>query len=225
MSNTKHIAILLSGNGSHLQNFIDHYADDDTVCIDVVISNEPSAYGLKRAHNAGIPTLVINHRDYVQREAFDAALVDALRPFNLDVVILAGFMRILTPVFVEEFKGHLFNIHPSLLPKYPGLHTHRRAIEAGDAYAGASVHFVTEELDGGPVVAQIKEAININDTEQTLASRVIIKEHALYPLTIQWFLDGQLHLRGNDAYVNSEKLPPTLGGSPRWPPVGRGLGQ
>ena len=202
------IAILISGTGSNLQAFIDATASGQLQAkISLVISNKPDAAGLQRAADAGIETLCIDHREYEHRETFDAALTNALQKHDIDLVILAGFMRILTPVFIEPYLGRLLNIHPSLLPKYPGLHTHQRAIDAGDDEAGVTVHFVTPELDSGPPVIQAHVAIDDGDTADTLAARVNVVEHKIYPLAAQWFLQGRLRLTNEGANLDDEALP------------------
>lgn len=206
----KNIAVLISGSGSNLQSFIDSAQNGElNANIALVISNRPGVQGLERAQNAGIKSLVVDHKLYSEREDFEQALIDALDAHKLDAVVLAGFMRILTPKFVCHYKGRLFNIHPSLLPKYPGLHTHRRAIEANDSHGGATVHFVTEELDGGPAVLQAAVEILENETEQTLAKRVLTHEHIIYPLAVQWFLENKLELRDDKAYLNNQALDDT----------------
>ena len=202
------LAILISGRGSNMQAFIDACATGALraqVCL--VVSSNPDAAGLALAAAAGIPTQVIDHREYADRESFDAALVQALSQVDPQLVVLAGFMRILTPVFVQAFAGRLLTIHPSLLPRYPGLNTHQRALDAGDSFAGATVHFVTQELDGGPPVLQARVAINADDTAQSLAARVQVLEHAMYPLAARWFLEGRLRLGAEGAYLDGEKLP------------------
>ena len=202
------IAILISGTGSNLQSFIDAAALGQLQAnISLVISNKPDAAGLQRAENAGIETLCIDHREYEHRETFDAALTNALQKHDIDLVILAGFMRILTPVFIEPYLGRLLNIHPSLLPKYPGLHTHQRALDARDNEAGATVHFVTPELDSGPPVIQARVAICTDDTADTLAAKVIVEEHKIYPLAAQWFMQGRLRLTNEGASLDGEALP------------------
>ena len=204
------LAILISGRGSNLQAFIDACAAGELAAqISIVISNNPDAAGLQRAERAGIPNLCINHRDYASREAFDQALVDALSKHDVDLVILAGFMRILTPVLSEPFLGRMVNIHPSLLPKYPGLKTHQRALESGDREAGATVHFVTQELDGGPPVLQARVQILPEDTPDTLAGRVNRQEHIIYPIAVRWFLEGRLALADKGATLDSETIPAT----------------
>ena len=191
-----------------MQAFIDACESGELgaqICI--VISNNPDAAGLQHADAAGITTRCINHRDYDCREVFDAALSSALQELDIDLVILAGFMRILTPVFIEPYLGQLLNIHPSLLPKYPGLHTHQRAIDAGDTEGGATVHFVTPELDSGPAIIQARVPISTHDSADSLAARVIVKEHKIYPLAAQWFLQGRLQLTENGATLDGELVP------------------
>jgi phosphoribosylglycinamide formyltransferase-1 len=204
------LAILISGRGSNMQAFIDACARGDLDAqISVVISNNPGAAGLQRAAEAGIATCAIDHRSYPSREAFDQALVEQLNRSQVDLVILAGFMRILTPVFIAPFSGRLLNIHPSLLPKYPGLHTHQRALDAGDSEAGVTVHFVTQELDGGPPIIQARVPIIAGDTTETLAARVIEEEHVIYPVAVQWYLQGRLTLTDKGAYLDGNPIPAT----------------
>jgi len=175
--------------------------------IRIVISNNPHAAGLDRAAAAGIATRCIDHRAYDTREAFDQALVEELNAHQVDLVILAGFMRILTPVFIQPFAGQLLNIHPSLLPKYPGLDSHQRALDAGDREAGVTVHFVTAELDGGPPVIQARVPILAGDTADTLAARVIVQEHVIYPIAAQWYVQGRLRLKDQGAYLDGNPIP------------------
>lgn len=203
------LVVLISGSGSNLQAFINACASGELPArIALVLSNRPDAGGLARAEAAGIPTRVVDHRDYGDRESFDQALVDAMAPAEADLVILAGFMRILTPVFISAYRGRLLNIHPSLLPKYPGLNTHQRAMDAGDSHTGATVHFVTEELDGGPPVVFARVAINDGDSATALAERVQAREHLIYPLAAHWFAEGRLELAGDRALLDGEALPP-----------------
>ena len=162
--------------------------------VSAVISNRADAAGLAFAAERGIATAVVDHRAYPSREAFDAALAQAVEAHAPDLLLLAGFMRILTPVFVSRFEGRMLNIHPSLLPLFPGLHTHRRAIAAGCKVAGATVHFVTADLDHGPIVAQAVVPVLCDDDEGTLAARVLKREHALYPLAVRWFIEGALRV-------------------------------
>jgi phosphoribosylglycinamide formyltransferase-1 len=176
------LVVLISGGGSNLQAFIDAAADPAYPCeVVAVISNRAGVFGLERAARADIPAEVLDHTAFASRDAFDTALADRIDAYAPDLVILAGFMRILTPGFVARYDGRLLNIHPSLLPKYPGLHTHQRAIDAGDAEAGATVHLVTEELDGGPVILQARVPVLPGDTADTLAARVLAEEHRIYP--------------------------------------------
>jgi phosphoribosylglycinamide formyltransferase-1 len=204
------LAVLISGSGSNLQAFIDAIETGSLKAkIALVLSNKAGAYGLERAAEAGIAAAVVDHRDYANREDFDQALVETLQPHQVDLVILAGFMRILTPVFISGFSGRLLNIHPSLLPRYPGLHTHQRAIEAGDSHAGATVHFVTEELDGGPPILQARVPLLKTDSAQELAARVLVQEHHIYPLAAQWFAQGRLALTEGGATLDGKLLPDT----------------
>jgi len=204
------LVILISGSGSNLQAFIDAIARGELHAqIVAVISNKAAALGLQRAETAGIPTATIDHKQFANREQFDAALRDCVEQFRPDLVILAGFMRILTPVFLRPFIGRLLNIHPSLLPKYPGLHTHQRAIDAGDTQAGATVHFVTEELDGGPAIIQAQVAVQHGDTAEQLAARVLQVEHRIYPRAAEWFATGRLSLHDDRATLDGTPLPVT----------------
>lgn len=204
------IAVLISGSGSNLQSLIDacaHRTLPAEICL--VLSNRPDAYGLQRANQAGIATAVVDHKNYGSREDFDAELVKTLQQYQPDLVILAGFMRILTPVFVQSFQGRLLNIHPSLLPRYPGLHTHQRALDAGDPEAGATVHFVTDELDGGPPILQARVPVQAGDTAEALAKRVLQLEHLIYPLAARWFAQGRLRLEDGRAWLDQKPLPAT----------------
>lgn len=196
---SKRIVVLISGNGSNLQAIIDA-CEAKQIAGDVVgvISNKADVYGLERAENHNIESTVISHRDFESREAYDMELANAIDKFDADLVVLAGFMRILTPQFTEKFAGRMLNIHPSLLPKYQGLNTHQRAIDAGDTEHGVSVHFVTAELDGGPVVLQAKVPVFPEDSADDLASRVHEQEHRIYPLVVSWFIDGRLSVADHD---------------------------
>ncbi len=206
-SKTCDVVVLLSGSGSNLQALIDSSrAEGNPVRIRAVISNRADAYGLKRAEAAGIDTAVLEHSGFEGREAFDAALMQLIDGFAPDLVVLAGFMRILSGGFVRHYQGRLLNIHPSLLPKYKGLHTHQRALDAGDAEHGCTVHFVTEELDGGPLVVQAAVAVALDDTAQTLAQRVHRQEHQIYPLAVRWFAEGRLHLGVHGALLDGKPL-------------------
>jgi phosphoribosylglycinamide formyltransferase-1 len=210
MQRTCNLVVLLSGSGSNLQALIDDLAKGDHPGrLRAVISNRPDAFGLTRAEHAGIETRVLDHRDFSDRAAFDQALMEIVDDYQPDLVILAGFMRILSEAFVGHYHGRLFNIHPSLLPKYKGLHTHARALEAGDETHGCSVHFVTEQLDGGPLVAQARLAVRGDDTASQLARRVHGLEHILYPTAIRWFAEGRLLLKSEGAMLDGEILPAT----------------
>jgi len=200
-------AILISGSGTNLQAFIDAVRGG-TLPLDiaVVISNRPDAYGLTRARNAGIDTECISHTDFPTREAFDAVLADTIDAYEPDIVILAGFMRILTPAFVRRYLGRLLNIHPSLLPLYPGLDTHRRALEARDAWHGSTVHFVTEELDGGPRIIQGRVPVMPDDSPEALARRVLEVEHRIYPLAAGWLASGRLELVNGRVMLDGKEL-------------------
>ena len=202
------IAVLISGRGSNMRALLDACNHGTLPAeISLVVSNRADAEGLQAAREAGIETACIAHADYPSREAFDAALVHRLQQVDPDLVALAGFMRILTPVFITPFAGRLLNIHPSLLPKYPGLHTHQRAIDAGDSEAGSTVHFVTPELDGGPPVLQARVPIRADDTADSLAQRVLEMEHAIYPLAALWFLQGRLTLDKQGALFDGQTIP------------------
>ena len=200
--------MLISGSGSNLQAFIDASRDPNYPCTVVaVISNRPGVRGLARAQAAGIAAEVVDHTLFAGREAFDAALREHIDAHTPDLVILAGFMRILTPGFVQHYSGRLLNIHPSLLPKYPGLHTHRRALEAGDTEHGASVHFVNTDLDGGPVIVQVRVPVLPGDDEASLAARVLEREHRIYPLVARLFAEGRLLLSADGAELDGLRLP------------------
>ncbi|MEP9316895.1 phosphoribosylglycinamide formyltransferase [Pseudomonas sp. LABIM340] len=208
MSTPCNVVVLISGSGSNLQALIDSLAGADTpAVIRAVISNRADAYGLERARQANIETRFLDHKSYADRESFDAALIQAIDGFGADLVLLAGFMRILSADFVRHYQGRLLNIHPSLLPNYKGLHTHQRALEAGDAEHGCSVHFVTEELDGGPLVVQAAIPVESDDTPETLAQRVHVQEHVIYPLAMRWFAEGRVRLGEHGATLDGELLP------------------
>ena len=207
MSQTCDVVVLLSGTGSNLQALIDSTRTGDSpVRIAAVISNRADAYGLQRARDAGIETRFLDHKAYEGREAFDAALIELIDAFNPELVVLAGFMRILSADFVRHYAGRLLNIHPSLLPKYKGLHTHQRALEAGDTEHGCSVHFVTEELDGGPLVVQAVIPVELHDSPQSLAQRVHAQEHLIYPMAVRWFAEGRLALGERGALLDGKLL-------------------
>jgi phosphoribosylglycinamide formyltransferase-1 len=203
----KSIVVLISGNGSNLQAIINHIKDGKIDGeIKAVISNVEDVYGLQRAQQAGIESLVVSHRDYASREEYDTALLANVEKFKPDLIILAGFMRILTPYFVNFYTGKLLNIHPSLLPKYKGLNTHQRAIDNHDTEHGASIHFVSPELDGGPVILQAKVPIFEEDSAADLASRVQEQERQIYPLVVKWFCNDRLMMQQGKAFLDNEVL-------------------
>lgn len=209
MSAACNVVVLISGSGSNLQALIDSLGDDNPTRICAVISNRAEAFGLNRAQAAGIPTHVVQHKDFSDREAFDAALMAIIDDYAPQLVLLAGFMRILTPGFVRRYQGRLLNIHPSLLPRHKGLDTHRRALEAGDEEHGCSVHFVTEELDGGPVALQAAFSVGGENGIDALISRVHAAEHVIYPLAMRWFAEGRLRLGAEGAMLDDVPLPAT----------------
>lgn len=193
------ILVLASGSGTNLQALIEASRERDFPGDIVAVgSNRPQAFALERAAQAGIETFTVDHTRYETREAFDNALRLELERRQPDLVVLAGFMRILTEDFVRAFQGRMINVHPSLLPRYRGLNTHQRALDAGDEVHGVSIHFVTEDLDGGPVIARAEVPVRPEDTAETLAERVQTREHVLYPIVIRWFCEGRLQLAGND---------------------------
>ena len=180
------LAVLISGRGSNLQSIIDACKEEDFPArIQIVISNKADAYGLVRAQQAGIQTCVIDHRDFSSREEFERSLKQEIEKHKIDLICLAGFMRVLTSGFVNDFQNRIINIHPSLLPKHKGLHTHERAIEAGDAESGCTVHYVIPEMDEGPIIVQRSVAVMKHDTPETLAARVLAEEHFAYPEAIK----------------------------------------
>jgi phosphoribosylglycinamide formyltransferase-1 len=183
----KRVAILISGGGSNMLELVRDMAGDHPARAVLVVSNDPNATGLGRATALGIPTIALDHRAFATRADFDAALAQILHDAYPDIICLAGFMRILTPDFITQFQGRMLNIHPSLLPKYPGLHTHQRALDAGDTHAGCTVHLVTADLDAGPILGQSQVEIMAADTAESLAAKVLICEHRLYPDTLRAF--------------------------------------
>jgi len=202
------IVVLISGGGTNLQAIIDACKTEGYPGKVVgVISNIPTAYGLTRAKEANIETSILSHKDFDSREAYDLSLIKVVEQYNADVIVLAGFMRILTPPFVQIFQGKLLNIHPSLLPKYQGLNTHQRAIDAGDSEHGVSVHYVTEELDGGPVILQAKVPIFPEDNADDLASRIHEQEHRIYPLVVKWCCLQRVVMQGDNVLFDGELIP------------------
>jgi len=191
----KRIVILISGRGSNMVSLVEACERECWEAqVVAVVSNRPEAAGLEWAARRGIPTAVVDHRVHAGREPFEAGLAQAIDAHAPDLVVLAGFMRILTPDFVTRYAGHMVNIHPSLLPAFPGLHTHERALQAGCKFAGATVHFVTAELDHGPIVAQAAVPVLPGDTPELLAARVLAREHVLYPLAVRWCVEDALEV-------------------------------
>ena len=201
------LVVLISGRGSNLQAILDQAASGELpVEVAAVISNRPGAHGLERARRAGVPALELDHKNFADRPEFEAALIDLIDRHRPDLVALAGFMRVLTAGFTEHYRGRLLNIHPSLLPKFRGLHTHERAIAAGETEHGASIHFVTAELDGGPVIVRARVPVPPGDHADTLAARVLEQEHRLYPLAIRWFAEGRVRLEGERVFFEDAPL-------------------
>ena len=201
------IAILISGRGSNMRVIAEQAAAGRLpVDIRVVASDQPNAAGLQTAASMGLKTEVLAPRAFADRPSYDAALARLVASYEPKLIVLAGFMRILTPQFIAPFAGRILNVHPSLLPKYRGLHTHRRALEACDPEHGVSIHFVTEELDGGPVVVQACIDVRAGDTEQSLSARVQRQEHTIYPQVIEWFANGRLSLSGERVILDGKVL-------------------
>jgi len=203
------LGILISGSGSNLQAIIDAIGRQELAArIQVVVSNRADAYGLTRAQQHGIPTTVIDHKGFSSREAFEAALIQSLRTHQVELVVLAGFMRVLTPFFVRAFSQRIMNIHPALLPAFPGTHAQRQALQYGVRIAGATVHFVDEETDHGPIITQAAVPVYPDDTEETLSARILAQEHRIYPQAIQLFAEGRLEIRGRSVVVHNESRLP-----------------
>ena len=205
----RRIVVLISGNGSNLQAIIDACKlKKINATVAAVFSNKTDAFGLERARAAEIPAHALTASQFADRAAFDRELMLEIDAYAPDLVVLAGYMRILSPEFVGHYAGRLINIHPSLLPKYPGLNTHSQVLENGDEVHGTSVHFVTEELDVGPVILQAKVPVFEGDDEEDITARVQNQEHAIYPLVVSWFVEGRLEMRENSAWLDGNKLPP-----------------
>jgi phosphoribosylglycinamide formyltransferase-1 len=201
------IVILISGRGSNMRALIEQSrAPGAAFTVSNVFSDQPDAAGLESARALGVPARALPAAKPVDRAAYDCALADAIENCSPALIVLAGFMRILTPQFVARFAGRILNIHPSLLPKFPGLHTHRRALEAHESLHGATVHFVTEQLDGGPPVIQARVAVTVNDDAASLAARVQAQEHRIYPLAVRWFCEGRLRYGDGQAWLDGKLL-------------------
>lgn len=204
----KKIAVLISGTGNNLQAIIDA-CQTGTIPAEIVcvISNKPDAFGLERAKSAGIFSRVFERSAFADNAAMDKAIGDELAQRGVDLIVLAGYMKILTPAFTRRFAGKILNIHPSLLPKYPGLHTYQRALEAGDREHGTTVHFVNEEVDGGAIVLQAKVPIFPEDTAEDIEARTREQEYRIYPMVVKWFVEGSLILKDGVAYLDGKPLP------------------
>lgn len=208
-ADARRVVVLISGNGSNLQALIDAQSYGELGGeIVAVVSNKADAYGLQRARDAGIDAVVLPHQEYDSREAFDGALIKVIERHEPDLVVLAGFMRILSPLFVHRFHGRLLNIHPSLLPDYRGLNTHARVLADGCEEHGVSVHFVTDELDGGPVVMQAALKLCQGDSEARVIEKIHAREHLIYPIAVRWFLEGRLQLGPKGPTLDGMPLPP-----------------
>ena len=204
---TLKVVVLISGSGSNLQAILDAAsAGEINACVTTVISDQADAYGLTRARAAGVPVQCLPGQDFPDRDAYDAALAELLETLSPDLVVLAGFMRILTADLVNAWQGRMLNIHPSLLPDYRGLHTHRRVLNAGEKFHGTTVHFVTEELDGGPIVTQSRLRIGDDVDEDRLVQRVLAMEHKMYPMVIGWIADGRLQLQDGQVELDGKVL-------------------
>ena len=205
MSGKPSIAVLISGSGSNLQAIIDASEKGEIPCrVGVVISNKGDAYGLVRARKHGIPTEVVDHKAFASREEFDAKLVEIIRASGAELVCLAGFMRVLTPVFVHAFPNRILNIHPALLPSFPGTHGPRQALSYGVRFSGCTVHYLDEGVDTGPVIVQAVVPVYDDDTEDALAARILVQEHRIYPMAIRLFFSGKLTIEGRRVRVSGE---------------------
>jgi phosphoribosylglycinamide formyltransferase-1 len=197
------IGVLISGSGTNLQSIIDAIAAQKLDAkIEVVLSSKADAYGVVRAQNHGIPAEILEHTSYPNREAYDQAVVDLLRSRGVELVVLAGFMRLLSPVFIAAYSNRIMNIHPALLPAFPGLHVQKKALEHGVRFSGCTVHFVNEECDEGPIIIQAVVPVFTDDTEETLAARILIQEHRIYPRALQLYAEGRLHIAGRKVLVD-----------------------
>ncbi len=204
------IVILISGSGSNMAALADAVRAGQIDCdIAAVISNKAEVAGLTKAQDRGIPTLVLSHKDYASREAYDTALIQQIDSLECDFIVLAGFMRVLSPGFVQHYADRILNIHPSLLPKYQGLHTHERVLEAGDSEHGVTVHFVNEILDDGANVIQAVVPVQAEDTPASLQQKVHAQEHIIYPIAVKWFVEGRLKYRDAKAWLDGKALPAT----------------
>ena len=210
MSSKTGIVVLISGGGSNLQAIINQVQQGEIDGeIRAVISNKADAFGLQRARLAGIPAIILDHKVFPSRLAFDQTMARTIEAFSPEVIVMAGFMRILTSEFVEQFSGRLINIHPALLPKYKGLDTHQRVLDAGETEHGCTVHFVTPELDDGPNIVQAVISVDQNDDAQSLSVKVQQQEHIIYPLAVKWFTESRLKMIDGRAYFDDQILQPS----------------
>ena len=206
MADLLKLGILISGNGSNLQSIIDNIEKGSLkAIIKIVISNNPDAYGITRAKKHGIPVVVFKNGDFKNKEDFDSKLIALLKDNDVDLVILAGFMRILTPTLLKAFPHKIMNIHPALLPSFPGIHGQKQALEYGVKLSGCTVHFVDEGVDTGPIIIQSAVKVFDDDTEETLAARILKEEHWIYPQAIQFFAEGKIEIKGRKVRINTEK--------------------
>ena len=209
MSGQPAIAVLISGSGSNLQAILDASERGEIPCrVGIVISNKGDAYGLVRAEKHGVPTEVVDHRGFPNREEFDAKLVEIIRGSGAELVCLAGFMRVLTPVFVRAFPNRILNIHPALLPSFPGTHGPGQALSYGVRFSGCTVHFLDEGVDTGPIIVQAVVPVYDEDTVETLAARILVQEHRIYPMAIRLFFSGKLKIEGRRVRVSGEQRIP-----------------
>ncbi len=206
MADLLKLGILISGNGSNLQSIIDYIEKGSLkATIKIVISNNPDAYGLTRAKKHGIPVVILKNGDFKNKEDFDLELIRILKNNSVDLVILAGFMRVLTPTFLKAFPQKIMNIHPALLPSFPGIHGQKQALEYGVKLSGCTVHFVDEGVDTGPIIIQSAVPVHNDDTEETLAARILKEEHRIYPQAIQFFAEGKIEIKGRKVRIKTEK--------------------
>lgn len=205
------LGVLISGSGTNLQAIIDAIAQGNVSAeIRVVISNRNEAYGLIRARRHGIPTYSISHKDFSSREAFEAEIIKTLRDHKVELVVLAGFLRLFSPFFIRAFPQRILNIHPSLLPAFPGTQAQRQALERGVRISGATVHFVDEEMDHGPIIIQAAVPVYPDDTEESLSARILVQEHRIYPKAIQLFAEGRLEIQGRKVIIHNENRLPAI---------------
>jgi phosphoribosylglycinamide formyltransferase-1 len=206
MADLLKLGILISGNGSNLQSIIDHIEKGSLkTIIKIVISNNPEAYGITRAKKHGIPVVVLKNGDFKNKEEFDLELIRILKNNSVDLVILAGFMRIITKTFLKAYPYKIMNIHPALLPSFPGIHGQKQALEYGVKLSGCTVHFVDEGVDTGPIIMQSAVQVFDDDTEETLAARILKEEHRIYPQAIQFFAEGKIEIKGRKVQIKTEK--------------------